>query len=57
MTYIFAPLAPDEAGDCSARGSHKAEHHRPHPRTGRFVCFVCHPPADTLIEERARADA
>ena len=31
------------AVDCSASEAH-SKHHRPHPRTGRMTCFLCHPP-------------
>lgn len=31
-------------GDCWHPERH-AEHHHPHPQTGRPVCHVCHPPA------------
>ena len=29
--------------DCSHQETH-GEHHRPHPTTGRIVCWECHPP-------------
>lgn len=38
---------PGLAGDCSARKLHRPHHHS-HPDTGRPVCHVCHPPAETL---------
>ena len=35
--------SPHITVDCSASETH-GEHHRPHPTTGRVVCWECHPP-------------
>jgi hypothetical protein len=37
---------PFPGGDCWHPKEH-AEHHRPHPRTGREICWLCHPPIQT----------
>lgn len=55
MNRVFELSDPNEARECSARKVHAAREHHPHPRTGRPVCFVCHPPAEVLIERNARA--
>lgn len=44
----------------SVRSRHERQGEwRPHPVTGRIVCFICHPPATTRLtpEERLTAIA
>lgn len=48
---------PGIARECAAQPKHRKQgHHKPHPVKGGPVCYLCHPPAEYLMEQaRARA--
>lgn len=42
--------------DCSYPDEHGDAHHE-HPKTGRLVCLICHPPAYLLREWAERRES